>query len=60
MKHTLYLKFIWLYIVFAFLSLFTAATLGRQLIFNQLKDNFSQRLYREANLISTSYLPLLF
>lgn len=60
MKHTLYLKFIWLYIVFAFLCLFTAATLGRQLIFNQLKDNFSQRLYREANLISTSYLPSYF
>lgn len=60
MKHTLYLKFIWLYIVFAFLSLFTAATLGRQLIFNQLKDTFSQRLYREANLISTNYLPSYF
>lgn len=60
MKNTLYLKFIWLYIAFGFLSLFTTATLGRQLVLNQLKDNTSQNLYREANLIATNYLPSYF
>ncbi len=60
MKNTLYLKFIWLYIAFGFLSLFTAATLGKQLILNQLKDNASQSLYREANLIAANYLPSYF
>lgn len=60
MKNTLYLKFIWLYLVFGFLSLFTAATLGSQLILNQLKNNASQSLYREANLIATNYLPSYF
>lgn len=57
MKNTLYLKFIWLYIVFGFLSLFTASILGRQLVLNQAKEATAQRLYREANLISTNYLP---
>lgn len=60
MKSTLYLKFIWLYIAFGFLSLFTAATLGKQLILNQLKENTSQSLYREANLIAANYLPSYF
>lgn len=60
MKNTLYLKFIWLYIAFGFLSLFTAATLGKQLILNQLKSNTSQSLYREANLIASNYLPSYF
>lgn len=60
MKNTLYLKFIWLYLVFGFLSLFTAATLGHQLLLNQLKENASQSLYREANLIATNYLPSYF
>lgn len=60
MKNTLYLKFIWLYLAFGFLSLFTAATLGKQLILNQVKDNASQSLYREANLIAASYLPSYF
>lgn len=57
MKNTLYLKFIWLYLVFGFLSLFTTSILGRQLVMNQVKESSSQRLYREANLISTNYLP---
>lgn len=60
MKNTLYLKFIWLYIAFGFLSLFTAATLGHQLLLNQIKENTSQNLYREANLIATNYLPSYF
>lgn len=57
MKNTLYLKFIWLYVIFGFLSLFTTSILGRQLILTQAKEATAQRLYREANLISTNYLP---
>ena len=45
MKSTLYLKFIFIYIVFGFLSLFTAATLTENLvstpIFNRVSNSMS-------------------
>lgn len=60
MKSTLYLKFIILYIIFGFLSLFTTATLGNQLLNNTLRSNTSQNMYKEANVIATNYLPSYF
>ena len=60
MGSTLRIKFIFLYIAFGFLCLFTTATLGKQLIFNQLKEDTSQNLYQEANLIAANYLPAYF
>lgn len=60
MKSTLYLKFIILYLIFGFLSLFTTATLGYQLMEDRLESNTSQNMYQEANLISTNYLPSYF
>ena len=45
MKSTLYLKFIFIYIIFGFLSLFTAATLTENLvrtpIFNRVSNSIS-------------------
>ena len=60
MKSTLYLKFALLYIVFGFLSLFTTSILGQQLLLNQLENNASQSLYKEANVMATTYLPSYF
>lgn len=60
MKSTLHLKFIFLYIIFGFLMVFTAATLGKQLLLNQLKTDSSESLYREANLVAANYLPSYF
>lgn len=60
MKSTLHLKFIFLYIAFGFLGLFTTATLGRQLLLKQLVRTTSESLYREANLIASNYLPSYF
>ena len=56
MHSNLYLKFIILYIIFGFLSLFTAATLGAQLILDTIRDEDASRLYREATILATDYL----
>ncbi|MGC4018574.1 MAG: HAMP domain-containing sensor histidine kinase [Muricomes sp.] len=60
MKSTLYLKFITIYIIFGFLSLFTVGILSSQLMLNQLKQSDSRNLYKEANLIANDYLPSYF
>ena len=60
MKSTLRLKFVILYIVFGFLSIFTTEIIGRQLISSQLERDTSQNLYQEANLIAANYLPSYF
>ena len=48
MKSTLYLKFIFIYIVFGFLSLFTAATLTENLVSTPIFNRVSNSMYREA------------
>lgn len=60
MKSTLYLKFIIIYIIFGFLSIFATATLSPQLIKDKLEENTSQTLFKEANLIANEYLPSYF
>lgn len=60
MKSTLYLKFIFIYIIFGFLSIFVVATLTTQLIMNGMERDTSTSLYKEANLIATDYLPEYF
>lgn len=60
MKSTLHLKFIILYIIFGFLSFFTTATLGNQLLLNRIEKSTSQDMYQEANIIATNYLPSYF
>ena len=56
MHSSLYLKFIILYIIFGFLSIFTAATLGAQLVLDTIRDDDASRLYREATILATDQL----
>ena len=56
MHSNLYLKFIILYIIFGFLSIFTAATLGAQLVLDTIRDDDDSRLYREATILATDQL----
>ena len=51
MKSTLYLKFIFIYIIFGFLSLFTAATLTENLVRTPIFNRISNSMYREATMI---------
>lgn len=60
MKSTLYLKFIIIYIIFGFLSLFTVATLASGLIRAPLLNTVSSSVYQEANMIAADYLPKYF
>ena len=60
MKSTLRLKFIMLYIIFGFLSIFTVSLLSNQLLLNKLEQDSSQNMYRIANQTATSYLPSYF
>lgn len=57
MRSTLYLKFIIIYIIFGFLSIFTVATLSSELVSTILEKKTGAELYKEANLISNSYFP---
>ena len=60
MRSTLYLKFTFIYIIFGFLSIFTVATLGSELVTSHLERNVGSELYKEANLIASDYLPAYF
>ena len=60
MRSTLHIKFALLYIIFAFLGIFTTATLGRQLLLERIAATNSESLYQEANLIASNYLPSYF
>lgn len=60
MRSTLYLKFIIIYIVFGFLSIFTVATLTSHLVLKRVEDRTSSSIYREASMFSSDYLPAYF
>ena len=60
MKSTLYLKFIIIYIIFGFLSLFTLATLTDNLISSPMEKELASDMYKEANMVATNYLPSYF
>lgn len=60
MRSTLYIKFIIVYIIFGFLSMFCVASIPSELILNRLETRTSTSLYREASLVSTDYLPKYF
>ena len=60
MKSILQLKFMALYIIFGFLSLFTTATLTTQLVEDRLMEDTSRTLYKQAALIASDYLPSYF
>ena len=60
MKSTLYIKFIIVYVIFGFLSIFTVATLTDGLVAGKLHKMIGGRIYREANMVATDYLPEYF
>lgn len=60
MRSTLYLKFIIIYIIFGFLSVFSVATLTSGLASAPLNRAVSMNIYREANLVASDYLPGFF
>ena len=60
MKSTLYLKFIIIYMIFGFMSLFTVATLTRTLTEETLERDLAADVYQEANLVANEYLPHYF
>lgn len=57
MRSTLHLKFFIIYIIFGFLSVFTIATLGSELVSTKLEEEAGSKLCREASLIAAQYLP---
>ena len=57
MKSTLYLKFIIVYFIFGFLSLFTVGALTAGLFPAPLNHAISSNLYKEANMVANDYLP---
>ena len=57
LNSTLYLKFIIVYIILGFLSLFTAATLASGLTYSGLKSSEADRLYAQATAMANDYLP---
>ena len=57
LNSTLYLKFILVYIILGFLSLFTAATLASGLTYSGLKSSEADRLYAQATAMANDYLP---
>ncbi|MCI6060900.1 MAG: ATP-binding protein [Dorea sp.] len=60
MKSTLYPKFILVYLVFAFMSIFTVATLTENLVSEPLEEKTSSDMYREATLVANDYLTRYF
>ena len=60
MRSTLYLKFIIVYIIFGFLSLFTVATLTSSLMETPMQNYLTSTMYTEANLIANNYLSSYF
>lgn len=60
MKHTLGLKFILLYIIFGFLSVFAVSALASPLVGDKLEEEIVDNLYQDTNLTATEYLPSYF
>lgn len=56
MRSTLYLKFIIVYIILGFLSIFCVASITPELMLNHLEEEEASSLYREASLLASDYL----
>ena len=57
---TLHLKFIIVYIVFGFLTIFTTAAINSDFIDDYLIDSAAGKLYKSANITATEYLSSYF
>lgn len=57
MRSTLYLKFIILYVIFGFLSIFAVSALFPLLTTRYMENDIGSDLYQEASLLASDYLP---
>lgn len=57
MRSTIYLKFIIIYIIFGFLSIFTIATLSSTMLVSKMETTFGSKIYKQAALTSSDYFP---
>ena len=57
---TLHLKFVFLYIIFGFIVAFTSAVTISGLVFNDIKESTVSKLYKNANIMATEFLPEYF
>lgn len=60
MKSTLYIKFVIVYIIFGFLSLFAVSAITKGLFTAPLNKKIASSIYKETNLMATDYLPQYF
>lgn len=60
MKRTLKFKFIFLYAVFGFLSVFAISAFAGPLITSHFEDSIAGELYQDANITASDYLPMYF
>lgn len=60
MKSTLYLKFLLIYFIFGFISLFTVATLSSELVENYFENEEINNLNQQTNVFGSTYLPNYF
>ncbi len=56
MRHSLYAKFILMYILFGFIGFFIITTFSSQMTMNQLTEQKAEDFYREANYISSNFV----
>lgn len=60
MKSTLYLKFIFIYIIYGFLILFSVSVIASEMILSRLETQTADKLYSQACQTASEYLPKYF
>lgn len=60
MRSTLYLKFLIIYVIFGFLSIFTVATLCKEIITSQLINEETSNLSQTTNVLGSTYFSSFF
>ena len=60
MRSTLHLKFFIVYIAFGFLVLFSVSAIAPQMLSYRLENTTAKKLYTDATMISSEYLPRYF
>ena len=60
MKSTLNLKFLSIYVIYGFLSLFVVGTLSSGLLSGALNRMMSESMFKQVNIMATDYMPLYF
>lgn len=59
-KSTLHLKFLLLYVIFGFIVAFTSAVTISGIVFNDIKESSVSKLFKNANIMASEFLPEYF